>query len=364
MATFAGDLMRILAHGGMNMGTAALGQYLGNMWAGDRAMDLEGVKVLAEQAKNAPTPDTQQSLLGAMYEKLGMKPPMVTETKGYASPGLEPSVGTPKPEDVILKSVSPFGFQGVPGATAIDKTQIAGPTNTLEALKSKVAADVMAGGTNPAQDLLYPKEPTLQAAYIKAKGDWAIRESEGEANRVTQMAIAKMVAEGKEEARLATQEHRGAMLGVERDKMEQQRKVFGVLVKRTGDATALKHSADINTAWDDYKNALTTSPANPKLVAAAVEKYNKNIELAEQRVPEMAGHFSPLTPEYTQAWHEFGNTPGTKLKGYVPTPKSTKGSVLPSVSQQVPGFQGAGNYMIKGQKTPVSSQEEYNRLMK
>ena len=115
MGTFGGDLLRILAHGVMNTGTTALGQYLGNMFEGQKAAKLQGMKEVFDQVRNAPDEDTRQSLLGKAYELMGSEAPKVTRTTGYMPPGLEPSAGTPDPMSQLKRS--PMNLEGMTGAT-------------------------------------------------------------------------------------------------------------------------------------------------------------------------------------------------------------------------------------------------------
>jgi len=209
--------------------------------------------------------------------------------------------------------------------------RIVAPVPSMEALKTKLAMDIPDAKTR--LDTIYPKERTHEAALIKAQGDWKLRESEGEANRLSRESIAQMAADNRAASLAQTQAHQSTMVEMQRERLDQQRKMFGVVTKKMGDANLIKHSTLVNQAWDDYEKAASSKVKDPNRIAAAVDKYNNLIGVAEQSVPELAGSFSKLTPEMVQTWGEwYNNKPGTKVKGYTSAPKGT----APAAKQDVP----------------------------
>jgi hypothetical protein len=182
--------------------------------------------------------------------------------------------------------------------------RIVAPVPSLEALKTKAAMGIPDAKTR--LDTLYPKERALETALITKGMDIEARAREGDLNRGNQLTIAQMIDASREATRAQTLQHQQTVESLQRDKLDQQRKAFGLVAKKVGDQSVIKHSSDINSAWDDYQRAASAKKPDPNLVAAAAEKYNKNIELAEKMVPELAGHFTPLTPEMTEAWGWFG----------------------------------------------------------
>ncbi len=87
MGTFGGDLLRILAHGGMNMGTSALGQYLGNVWGGEKELKNWLAKQLYEAATTQPA-EQQVNIQQAIEQLGGGKLPMAERIKSLSGGGL------------------------------------------------------------------------------------------------------------------------------------------------------------------------------------------------------------------------------------------------------------------------------------
>lgn len=309
MTTLGGDLIRMLAHGGISTLGNVGAQYLGNYFQEKAKEKLLGLQTNLEAAGVEADPNIQQQILQQI------KGPLRLAT--VRQEGMAPIGETPTMENLGARKGLTY-----PGATYAPASieRIVSPVPSLEALKSKVAMGLPGAERKTA---LFPKEDTLAMTLLKAQGDWALREQEGALNRQSREDIAKENIRLREAQQETTNELRKQSFDLQRERIDHQRKAFGLIAKKAGDATTLKHSADINAAWDDYTRAASAKKKDPALIAAAVEKYNNNIALAEKQVPELVGHFSPLTPEFAQTWGEWWEgKPGTgKVKGYAPAPK-------------------------------------------
>jgi len=309
MATLGGDLIRMLAHGGIstlgNVGAQLLSNYLK---PGMEVRELAGKTLLGTLGTGSE--EETNAAAQALESDYGVKWPTATRTNPAG-------VEVVSPEGAKLTAPRASLNDLAPGVTP--QMGLVRPAPALEAIKSKILT-----GLTPEEQktAAFPKDASLQAALIKAQGDWAVKESEGALNRGSREDIAKTIAGLREDQMAQTKLHQQSIESLQRERLEQQRKVFGLVVKKVGDENLIKHSNLINQAWDDYEKAASSKVKDPNRVAAAVDKYNNLIDVAEQRVPELAGNFSKLTPEMVQTWGEWARSElGTKVKGFKVAPK-------------------------------------------
>lgn len=177
MGTFGGDLLRILAHGVMNTGTTALGQYLGNVFEQGRAEKLLGAKTALDSATYEQDPIRQQEILGQLKDRFNL--PMVTN-KGFVPVGETPSLS-----NLGMKKGLTY-----PEATyqPAEVKSIVAPVPSLDIMKSRVASSLP---LNELKTALFPKDSTLQAARENLLANLAFKGQEGEANRASRESIAQ-----------------------------------------------------------------------------------------------------------------------------------------------------------------------------
>jgi hypothetical protein len=329
MTTFGGDILRMLARGGIETGANVGLQFLGDYLKNRSLESMLGTKTNLEAASVESNPEVQQQILGQLKDKLGLA---TVINKGMVPIGENPTMANLGQKKNLTYPEATY----TPG----EVQRIVAPVPTLSDLKSKLFTSL---STEEQKTAAFPKDASLQAALIKAQGDWKLRESEGEANRLSREGIAQMAADNRAASLAQTQAHQSTMVETQRERLDQQRKLFGVVTKKMGDTNLIKHSALVNQAWDDYEKAASSKVKDPARVAAAVDKYNNLIGVAEQSVPELAGSFSKLTPEMVQTWGEwYNNQPGTKIKGYTSAPKGT----TPAAKQDAPSNTPPTAYLI------------------
>lgn len=366
MPTFAGDLMRILAHGGMNMGTAALGQYLGNTLAGNRAEDLEILKEKFKTLANA-SPDAAQAIAGSIEESKPGSMALMPKVQGYAPPGLEPSAGEPNPLDKLLSiQTSPNVFQSLQGAVPITRGETTEPipsttfATAAPKLEQQVANEVAARSGSPLGTLSYlkrveqprgefatlielsksPDPLVATAAQKKLNQPDAMMELRREIAAGTQANV-QANAQATQQWRDFLKVHMTTQVNQIADDKERARQAAEI-----AKVTALE--ARINGTYDPKEKATFQAQANA-LIKGSTNPILKTYPLWTNDVTVPGtGYNIPVVGEIggTKQKVPVGETPNV-------TPKSVGTTIL-----------WPQRALVNGKETIINSQEEYDKLIK
>lgn len=346
MGTFMGDMLRILAHGGMSMGTAALGQYLGNALAGNRAEDLEILKEKFKTLANA-SPEAAQAIAGSIEQSKPGSMALLPKVQGYAPPGLEPSAAEPNPMDKLLSTqTSPNVFQSLQGAIPITRgeTTLPIPSTTFATaapkLEQQAANEVAGRGGSPLETLSYLKrieqprgEFATLIALSKSTDPIVARAAQNKLNQPEILAAAKK--EAAEVKQTASEERMKQAHTHFEERMKLSQKLFdqGVemskLKGKSLDITNLdKMVDDLRTQRKDI-TALVVDKAKPEVVQGAIDTYNNTVRGYIQTEPKFKEH--PAAQEHEAIIKPGGWITSDKAVGMRP-----KGTITPTATRVVP----------------------------
>lgn len=238
MATLGGDLIRMLAHGGIsalgNVGTQLLSNYLK---PGMEIREQAGKALLGTLA-TAGSEEEANAAARALEENYGVKWPTAVRTNPAGVEILSPQGRKLTVPQGSVEQLTP-DYQVQRGLVR--------PAAPLEALKSKIFQTLSPEEQKVAA---FPKDATLQAARENLLANLALKESEGALNRASrediardrmtmQQMIASVQQAGQEQARMQTQQWRDFLkqnytekIGLLRD-VNDRRQMEGELGKLT-----------------------------------------------------------------------------------------------------------------------------------
>jgi hypothetical protein len=341
-----GDMLRILAHGGMSMGTQALGQYLGNVFAGDRAMDLEILKEKFKTLANA-RPDAAQAIAGSIEQSRPGSMALMPKVQGYAPPGLEPSAAESNPVDRLLSTqTSPNVFQSLQDALPVTRgeTTLPMPSTTFATaapkLEQQVANEVAGRGGSPLATLSHLKridQPRGEFATLiemSRSPDPVI--AQAAQNKLNQPEILATAKKEAAEIKQAASEERMKQAHTHfEERMKLSQKLFdqGVemskLKGKSLDITNLdKMVDDLRTQRKDI-TALVVDKAKPEVVQGAIDTYNNTVKGYIQTEPKFKDH--PAAQEHEAIIKPGGWITSDKAVGLRP-----KETIIPATIQSIP----------------------------
>lgn len=374
MGTFGGDLLRILAHGVMGVGTSA-GTELIKGWVNSPGK-LQAIKEMFDQAGRATDPDQREALLQGAYDASGVKAPTIQRPsiQGFAPPGLEPSVATPNPYDTLLQTQSqPKALQELLGAVPVTKgesmpevlkNRIASGEPTLESWRSKAVGDTMAqlGPIKTLQSLdrsgLSGNKMTDMQKYIEAvqSGDTAtvaaIEKYHGGRN-----AVRAMFEEFKQNPNLVGSFYNATKPSDLTRTMDMPPSTAG---KVGQNRTLMEPQVPIlNTGGEKQGTTAKGSVVLPK-PEATIQKAPS----PEEQIMDVEKRIDILTKEFGEGTYK---RPEAKeaIKTRIDELKVQRDELRSKLSGpiDISNFKGPGYYLIKGKKTAVKTQEEYQKLM-
>jgi len=340
MATLGGDLIRMLAHGGIstlgNVGAQFLGDYLK-----ERAQEkLLGLKTNLETASVESDPNVQQQILQKLKGPLNLA--------AIQESGMVPRGETPTVENLGQRKGLTYPEAGYTPATL---ERVVAPVPSLEAIKSKILTSLPQEARTIAA---FPKDASLQASRENLLATLALREQEGALNRASredmskdrltmQQMITGMHQAGQEQARMQTQQWRDFLkqnytekLGLLKD-VNERRQMEGEL----GKLTSL-----------EAKIVSAKKPEEKKLFMAQANELIKN---------------SPALKGYPM-WEEDVTIPGTGVFGSnwfgtkEKVPVGQKSKRTPKTASTPAPLTFPRRVLVKGVETIVNTQDEYDAL--
>ena len=313
MGTFGGDLLRILAHGVVNTGTSALGQYLGNVFEQGRAEKLLGAKTALESATYEQDPERQQEILGQIKERFNL--PTVTN-KGFAPVGETPSLsnlgmrkGLTYPETTyqpaqVKSIVAPVpDWKTALGARALPALAQITPEQALGAqLKEPDRELKLLMEAGRIQDKTLTRE---QRAY------------DAEQSRINQANIA---ADRTAVYGLLAQNNQDLKRQSLSQSLANQKLTHGIM----SDKLEAGARAQLDKALVNLEKVTKDPMATEEQIKTAIEQYNGMHGSIVSKHPDLGNFFQPLEPELSKGWGlgwGAGKVIGAKTAGTKPAAK-------------------------------------------
>ena len=334
---FYGDLIKILAHTGLQTGGNILTQAIAGPMIADRAMQQEEFKTMLQAAGTAPE-EAMPAISNRIKELTGRGLPTYTKDTPTGS------LLTPE-KDLLQKGTFSVlnpklaATQGFTPELQPKEVYIKPRVSTDQVLAGMIGNDPNAAMTNPMVRAKLGLDKWDITPYQREQ--LALREKgitqTGELTRATQDATATQ----REEANAIRRDQLNQQLQFHREKLDQQHKMFGLLSKKLGDANLGKFSNELGKAYDDIKQIERDYPGDVEKLTPGITRYNQMVDAFEQATPDYAGHFTKFEPEYGKTWGEWWkNQPGTKVKSYKPgtpnaTPKASTRPTPPSLPESI-----------------------------
>ncbi len=330
MGTFGGDLLRILAHGGMNMGTSALGQYLGNVWGGEKELKNWLAKQLYEAAPTQPA-EQQVNIQQAIEQLGGGKLPMAERIKSLSGGGL-PGVTPELRGQGVSSEGGPLSFpvdkykslSEIPtGVTPETSKYLISPPAKLE---QQVAAQVAGTpGASPLGTLGYLKrleQPQKLNQLESAIGMFMHPDTPSDVREMLKGYIGKG----------DLTQYRQDMLDIRRQGLTQQLNVHNQnfqikmqLAKSLGD---FRDITGVDKAIDDLtvqRKGITeaiTMGAPQKEIRGLIDQYNNTATSLIKTNPKLTSHpiAQPIEPEFADqtTWQWMKGEQPSKVVGAKP----------------------------------------------
>ena len=356
MATFIGDLLRILAHTGLQtaggMGRELMSSYLK---PGAEAKEAY-LKSLIPTIATAPEAQAE-SAAKTFEEATGQKQPR------YLARGFTPEGVAPSPTSLMsLADVNKTGMGGYGAYDVGAAEKLVRPTSTLE---QQAAAEATSAGISPLEILsrfkrldqprgefatladmaLYHPNQTIRTA-AKAKMEQPSEMMDFRKTQETQRVT------DREQARTETMLRHQENLGL-------RQQIFQLQIQeatRRGDEAEQKSLGQVLTEHGKYIKSWEGRPVNEETILESGRSYNQAREAYAKRYP---GNIGMLPPSHTEETAKtlFGRTeyqrpvaPSKKVPG------ATTGAPTPT-TLTFPRRVKAG-----GQEIIVNSQEEYDEL--
>jgi len=342
MATLGGDLIRMLAHGGIstlgNVGAQLLSNYLK---PGMEVRESAGKALLGTLGTGSE--EEANAAARALESDYGVKWPTATRTNPAG-------VEVVSPEGAKLTAPRASLNDLAPGVTP--QMGLVRPAPTLESIKSKILT-----GLTPEEQktAAFPKDATLQAARENLIATMALKEQEGALNRASREDISKdrltmqqMIAgiqqSGQEQARMQTQQWRDFLKQNYTEKMS--------LLKDVNERRQLEGELGKLTALEG-KITGAKKPDEKKMFMSQANELIKN-SVALKGYP---------------MWEEDVTVPGTGILGSdwfgtkekVPVGQKPSAAPKAAATALVP-LTFPRRVLVKGTETIVNSQDEYDAL--
>jgi hypothetical protein len=291
MGTFGGDLLRILAHGVMNTGTTALGQYLGNMFEGERATKLLGDKAMLDAATYEQDPERQQEQLGQLKDRFNLS---TVTNKGFAPVGETPSLsnlGMRKGLTYPEATYQPAQVKSIVAPVPDWKTALgAKALPALSQMTPEQALEVQLN--NPDRDL---KLLTLTGQLQEKALSREQRTDEKEKDRQAALERAKLHAETT------------TMLGQGMQSLRQQGMQLTLANQKAthaqvGDRLEAGARTQLDKALVNLEKVTKDPMATEEQIKTAIEQYNGMHGSIVAKHPDLGNYFQPLEPELSKGW--------------------------------------------------------------
>jgi len=345
MATFWGDILRLLAHSGLQTGGNIATQLIGSyVKPGMEVRETAGKNLLDVLATQTGAP--AEAAAETLKEKFGVEWPRATGTgPGGSSEVLGPGgVRLTAPGTTPIPELAP-GYEAqkslVRGVPSLDKLK-AGLFQTLSPEEQKIAA--------------FPKETAMDVAKTNLLATLAQRAQEGELNRASRESLAResqdlkrLMIEQQHERLLADVDYKKQNLGLRKQIAES----IGGAKKS---AEEQRYATQLTKALDDF----SLYQDDPRKAIVHAQNFNNIYSVAAKKFPETIGQeYSPYTikPEVErQLWFNTPPkiTPGVKdIGGRVSKKEETVTTIPLTFPRRV---------RVSGKETIVNSQEEYDAL--
>ena len=342
---FWGDMLKILAHGGVQTGASILGQTVTAPILAQKSMDQEEFKTLLQAAGTAK-PEAMSAISERLKELSGRGLPTYTRdvpTGALTTPeGETLAKGTyslVRPESAGILAQQGFKPEVAPKE---------------EFVRPKISVDqVLAGMLGNAA----PDSPEMQDVMAKKLGvgltqaeKIRLAQEDARENRFqqTQERLSKQFEQTQQFHEIMGQglmDFRKAML----NNQIQNQKVTHQLVGNKIEAGARKQ---LDSALKDVIKILDTPGYKPEALDAALSKYNALHGSIVAKHPDLTTDFTPL---------ELDKVPGMLRREIVKgvRPKQT---TVPT-NTTTPAITFPGRFKINGKVQVINSQEEYDRLV-
>ncbi len=338
---FYGDLIKILAHTGLQTG----GNIIGQMVTGPMIAERQGQQKLLEAilpTMISPTATEEQRQAAAKTIE------GITKTAWPTAPMSNPSgteITSPMgaqltaPRSMALRDLAP-GYSPTMGLIR--------PPGTLEQMK---VAEAQGFTPSERKTALFPKDATLEAARMNLGANLAFKGQEGELNRASRESIAQQNLEMKallaQQGQQQTQQWRDFLKGHMQDKLQVM--------------TDTKERALVETELAKY------TALEKQLQDLPIGDQVKRKNIMQQLNAQIQGAKNPILKQYP-LWTEeesipgtgyFGTNIGTKKKN---VPVGTKSTGVPTASTTPSPLAFPRVVKAGGQEVVVNSQEEYDAL--
>lgn len=302
MTTLGGDLIRLLAHTGLNtvggIGTALINNWLqpGMVAKENYAKGLLDVLGNPQNIESAKAAQEQLRKFGVDVPDVTVTNPAGTEATSAAGARLTVPRSTPLGE--LASGISPT----------------VGPLRlvpSLDKLKASIISGLPPGEQKTA---VAPTDTTLQAKAMELAANRIFTEAEKEKDRAARKETSqdrldtlKTIAEGNR----GTKE---AMLGIARINAQTRQDMMKAITGKFDNQAEKDAAALLEKSHEQYLN-MTGPLGNEKARVAAAEQFNSNRDRLAKKYPNVGALYNPIPVEEYQSSTYWGlGTPETKKR--------------------------------------------------